>query len=73
MYNYLLVIQRESVELQYCCLFLLLVQPENLRVVKPESGEAVLKLLHFSRAQEVLEGAATVVPPLLDHMEFEGV
>ena len=54
-------------------LFVFLAQPENVRVVKPESGMAVLKLLHFARAQEVSQDTAITVPPLLDHMEFEGV
>ena len=46
-------------------------QPENVMVVKPATELPVVKLLHFSRAQEVGR-APVIVPPNLDHMEFEG-
>ena len=41
-------------------------------VEKQASEKPVLKLLHFSRAQEVSGRAAVTVPPLTDNMEFEG-
>ena len=47
------------------------IQPENVMVVKPATELPVVKLLHFSRAQEVGR-APVIVPPNLDHMEFEG-
>ena len=42
-------------------------------VVKPATELPVVKLLHFSRAQEVAGGAPVVVQPHLDYMEFEGI
>ena len=41
-------------------------------VVRREAEEPVLKLLHLSRAQEVLPGTAVTVEPQLSNMEFEG-
>lgn len=41
-------------------------------IVTPASEKPVLKLLHFSRAQEVAQGSGVTVEPHLDHMEFEG-
>ena len=42
-------------------------------VVRREAEEPVLKLLHLSRAQEVLPGTAVTVEPQLSNMEFEGM
>jgi serine/threonine protein kinase len=51
----------------------LAIKPENVMVEKPAGELPVVKLLHFSRAQEVgpVGGASTVIEPHLDHMEFE--
>ena len=41
-------------------------------VVKPASELPVVKLLHFSRAQEVTPDSSTIIQPHLNHAEFEG-
>ena len=44
-------------------------------IVEPVAGDYVLKLLHFSRAREVSEGAGSdvIVQPQQDSIEFEGM
>ena len=41
-------------------------------VVNLGSEMPIVKLLHFSRAQEVCQGSSVTAEPLLDLMEFEG-
>ena len=57
----------------YIHCILLLSQPENVVVEKPESNMLILKLLHFSRAQEIRQGTSVTVKPHLDDMEFKGI